>query len=183
MKTSAMKRARQGLSAIAALLGADVGLAQQAPPAIPPEIAAILKEHIGRFRSVMEIRVDGQTLTFETTRECEAVGGGAGVLCRWHDDQSPAGPAREDLEILGYDPEAGLLRSARITAPGMLTTGTLAVAGNVMTVTSQFTANGATVKFNQIMVVPGGGWTQRFTADMGGGRIAEGTTRHERLAE
>lgn len=183
-RKSVMKLAGPGLVAMAGLLGPKAGLAQQAPPIIPPEIAAILKEHVGRFHSVMEMQVDGRTITLEGTRECAAVEAGAGVLCRWHDSQSPDGQPREDVEILGFDPEAGLLRSARISAFGVLTTSTIAVAGNVMTVRSETNADGvATVRFNQITVVPGGGWTQRFTVDADGKRVMEGTIRHERLAQ
>jgi hypothetical protein len=156
--------------------------AQQAPPIIPGPVAAILKEHVGRWRATGEMTAGGRTVKIDGTRECESIQIGAGVICRWHDTHSPDGKAHEYVEILGYDPDAGLLRSARVSETGLLSTVTLEVSGNAMVAHWQTgTGAQATAGRNQITVTPGGGWLQRFTLDTGGQRTVEMTIRHERI--
>ncbi len=160
----------------------SVAAAQQPPPTSPAPVVSILKEHVGQWRATGELVAGGRTTAFYGTRECEAVETGAGVLCRWHDTRSPDGQTHEYVEILGYDPDTGLLRSARVSETGVLTTTTLVIEGGTMRARWE-TGSGEqhTVAINEITVVPGGGWSQRYTVDTAGRRTMEMTIRHERL--
>ena len=164
------------------IFGCSLAGAQQSSPTIPAPVVAILKEHLGHWRATGELIAGGSKTTFYGTRECEAVQAGAGVLCMWHDTRSPDGKPHEYVEILGYDPDARLLRSARVSETGMLTTTTLIVEGNTMRARWETgTGDQHTVGINEITVVPGSGWSQRVTVDTAGRRTMEMTIRHERL--
>jgi hypothetical protein len=141
-----------------------------------------LRTCLSHWRATGELIAGGRTTAFYGTRECEAVEAGVGVLCRWHDTRSPDGQPHEYLEILGYDPDVGLLRSARVSETGMLATTTLIVEGTTMRARWE-TGSGEqhTVGINEITVTPGGGWSQRFTLETAGRRTMEMMIRHERL--
>ena len=170
------------LTTLACGFAAGAAGAQQSPTAIPAPIATMLKEHVGRWRATGELVADGRTLAFSGTRECEAFQHGAGVLCRWHDTHSPDGQAHEYIEILGFDADTGLLRSARVGENGLLSTVTLEVHGTTM-VARWESGTGAqtTVGRNEITVTPGNGWLQHFTLETGGRRTMEMNIRHERI--
>jgi hypothetical protein len=174
---------RAAVAGAMALLFAGGLCAQQPPPVIPAAIAAMLKEHVGRWRATGEMRAGGRVFPLKGTRECTAVQSGAGVLCLWHDELSPDGRSHEHVEILGFDAETGRLRSARVSDLGILSTTTLVVSGNTMMDRSESGSEGSrTLAVNEITVTPGGGWRQRFTMDTSGQRVVEMNIQHERVA-
>lgn len=105
----------------------------QTPPAdVPREIAAMLKEHLGRWRSEGTFSMNGVSQPAKATWECVAAVGGVGVVCTWIHEWAD-GRTDKALDVLGYDPVANAITGTRITDRGVVNPPTLLqVRGNTM---------------------------------------------------
>jgi hypothetical protein len=168
------------LVAILALLAA--AHAQPPPADVPVEIAAMLKEHLGRWRAEGTFSINGVSQTANANWECVPAVGGVGVVCTWHHEWAD-GRRDQALDIIGYDTAAKALTSTRITDRGFVNPpNTLAVRGNTMLGTWQGEQGGKPLRgSNEIVITPGGNWTQHMTIDVGGERTAEMKMTHTRL--
>jgi hypothetical protein len=166
-----------------ALATAGAAARAQPPPAppIPAQIAAMLKAHLGKRRAEGTITANGQTQPAAATWECVAAVGGIGLVCTWMHEW-PGGVRDRAVEIIGYDAATSSLRSARVTDRGIVTTTTVLVQGNTMTVPLEGTQNGVPYTgLNVVSVAPGGDWTQQLTIDSGGQRVYEMKITHRRV--
>src|SRR5215475_7910459 len=57
-------------------------------PEVPPEIVAMLKQHLGSWRTEGEWIADGKAEPTRATWECHAIGSGAGNVCVWQHEWS-----------------------------------------------------------------------------------------------
>lgn len=155
----------------------------QGPPAnVPQEVAAMLKEHLGRWRSEGTFSIGGVSQTAKATWECVAAVGGVGVVCTWHHEWAD-GRTDQALDVNGYDPEANAITNTRITDRGFVNPpNTLQVRGNVMISTWAGEQGGKPLRgSNEIVVTPGGNWTQHMTVDVDGQRTTEMKMTHYRV--
>lgn len=142
----------------------------------------MLAEHIGRWRAEGTFEIAGVSQVANADWECVAAVGGVGVVCTWHHEWAD-GRRDQALDIIGYDPAANALTSTRITDRGIVNPRVLlSVRGNTMISTWQGEQEGKPLRgSNEIVVTPGGGWTQHMTVDVGGQRVTEMKMTHRRL--
>ncbi len=178
MKTSSSKIVVTALAFVAIAYAH----AQSPPVNVPQEMAAMLKEHIGRWRSEGTFSIAGVSQIAKATWECLPAVGGVGVACTWHHEWAD-GRTDQALDIIGYDPIANALTSTRITDRGFVNPpAILTVRGNAMISTWQGEQEGKPLRgSNEIVVTPGGNWTQHMTVDVGGQRTTEMTMMHYRV--
>jgi hypothetical protein len=179
-----MKKTSSSKAAVMAMALMAISFAQaQGPPAnVPPEVVAMLKEHLGKWRSEGTFSIGGVSQTAKATWECAAAVGGVGVVCTWHHEWAD-GRTDQALDILGYDPVANAITSTRITDRGFVNPPTtLEVRGNTMISTWAGEQGGKPLRgSNEIVVTPGGNWTQHMTVDVGGQRTTEMKMTHYRV--
>lgn len=167
---------------VVALVTTAFAHAQSPPANVPQEMVAMLKEHIGRWRSEGTFSIGGVSQIAKATWECVAAVGGVGVSCTWRHEWAD-GRTDQALDIIGYDPMANALTSTRITDRGFVNPPTiLIVRGNTMISTWQGEQEGKPLRgSNEIVVTPGGNWTQHMTVDVGSQRITEMKMTHYRV--
>ena len=166
----------------AAFVASGSARAQGPPVSVPQEIVAMLKEHLGRWRSEGTFSIGGVSQPAKATWECVAAVGGVGVLCTWHHEWAD-GRTDQALDIFGYDPVANAITGTRITDRGLVNPPTLIqVRGNTMISTWAGEQGGKPLRgSNEIVVTPGGNWTQHMTVDVGGQLITEMKMTHYRV--
>lgn len=154
-----------------------------APPAVPAEIAAMLLEHRGEWRTEGWI-VEGKERTPVKARwECKAAVNGVGNVCTWYHEWTDR-PHDSAMEIMGYDPGRKVLRIQRVNDTGIVGPGAeVTVRGNTMTVVRESTSEDGKprVMRNEIIVVKPGEWSQRITFDEDGKRVREWTLTQRRV--
>lgn len=168
--------------AAALLAFANAAHAQPPAPTIPADIAAILREHLGKWRSEGTITIGGATASAKATWECVAAVGGAGVVCTWTHEW-PGGVTDRAVDIFGYDAAQNALGGQRVTDRGIVTRSTTMIEGNRMIARWEAIQDGKPlIGFNEILVTPGGDWTQHMAVDVGGERVTEMKMTHYRLS-
>jgi len=180
MKTFNGKMAVAPLMLVAA---ASVAAVEPPPPTpqVPTEIAAMLKEHLGRWRTEGQWISHGKAQSAAATWECKAAVGGIGNVCTWHHEWSDRAPDSA-LEIMGYDEDLKMLSITRVGESGLIGTATTTVRGNTMIGRWESVENGKTsIGFNEIIVKAPGEWVQHMTIDVDGKRTTEMNTTHHRL--
>jgi hypothetical protein len=145
-----------------------------APPEIPAEIAAMLREHRGSWRTDGWIIEGDQKTPVKASWECKAAVNGMGNVCTWNHEWVDR-PHDTALEIMGYDPRLKVLKIVRVTDAGIMGPGAdVVVRANTMTVVREFTEDGKKgVMRNEIVVTKPGEWAQRITVDLDGKRVRE----------
>jgi hypothetical protein len=156
--------------------------AQESPANVRQEVVSMLKEHLGRWRSEGSFSIGGVSQPAKATWECVAAVVGVGVACTWHHEWAD-GRTDQALDIICYDPVANAITSTRITDRGLVNPPALIqVRGNTMISTWDGKQEGKPLRgSNQIVVTPGGNWTQLMTVDVGGQRTTEMKMTHYRL--
>jgi hypothetical protein len=171
------------LFTVVALTSATNAADPPAPPAIPAEIAAMLLEHRGEWRSEGWI-IEGEKRTpLKASWECEAAVKGVGNVCTWNHEWVDR-PHDSALEIMGYDPRLKVLKIVRVTDTGIVTPGAdVVVRGNTMTVVRESTSEDGKprVMRNEIVLTKPGEWSQRITFDQDGKRVREWTLTQRRV--
>lgn len=171
--------------AVAAFSLAAVGNAAAESPApasaMPAEIAAMLKEHLGKWRTEGQWISLGKAQPTAATWECKAAVNGVGNVCTWHHEWADR-PADSALEIMGYDPDRKTLSITRVTDSGLIHTATTTVRGNTMTGRWESAKDGKTsIGLNEIVVKAPGEWIQHMTIDVDGKRVTEMNVTHHRV--
>lgn len=153
-----------------------------APPAVPPEIAAMLLEHRGEWRSDGWI-IDGEKRTpVKAGWECKAAVNGVGNVCTWNHEWVDR-PHDAALEIMGYDPRLKVLSISRVLDTGIVNEpAAVTVRGNTMTVLRESTEDGkARVMRNEIVVTKPGEWSQHIAIVVDGKQVREITLNQRRV--
>jgi hypothetical protein len=178
MKTTHWKvAAALGLAA----LGSDAAEPPPPPPQVPAEIVAMLREHLGQWRTEGEIISDGEAKRATATWECKAAVNGLGNVCTWKHEWAD-GSTDAALEIMGYDPVLKTMSITRVTDKGVIGTVAVTVRGNTMTVRKESKAEGrSTVVLNEVIVKSPGEWVQHATTDVDGKRVGEMNNKHHRV--
>lgn len=170
--------------ALIALAAAEVGHSQPAPaPEVPANIAAVLAQHLGRWRSEATLVVNGTTVTGTATWECVAAVGGIGLICTWLHEWS-GGANDRAVDLVGYDPASGTLLFTRVTDRGIASAGPVTVSGDTLIRRWEGTQDGKPlVGRNDVHMAPGNGgdWTQRFSVEIGGEIVTEMRVTHYRV--
>lgn len=166
-----------------AILGISAGAcAADAPPPVPADIVAMLKEHLGKWRTESQLTAGGETKSAKATWECKAAAGGIGNVCSWQHEW-PDGSTDSALEIMGYDPSTQSMSITRVDDQGRIGTVAVTVRANVMTVRREVKADGrTTVISNEVVVKAPGEWVQHATTDVDGKRVGEMNNRHHRVS-
>jgi hypothetical protein len=171
------------LFAASAHLSATHAAEPPAPPAVPAEIAAMLLEHRGEWRSDGWIIEGDKRTPLKAAWECKAAVNGVGNVCTWNHEWVDR-PHDAALEIMGYDPRLKVLKIVRVTDTGIVTPGAdVTVKGNTMTVVRESTSEDGKprVMRNEIVLVKPGEWSQRITFDQDGKRVREWTLTQRRV--
>jgi hypothetical protein len=168
--------------AAAVLVLASGAHAQPPAPTIPADVAAILHEHLGKWRTEGTMTINGVTQSAKATWECVAAVDGAGVICTWTHEW-PGGVMDRAVDIFGYDAAQNAMGGTRVTDRGIVTRSTTMIEGNRMIARWEAVQEGKPlVGFNEILVTPGGDWTQHMAVDVGGQRVTEMKMTHHRLS-
>jgi hypothetical protein len=164
----------------AATAGAAAGTAPPSP-LVPAEVAAMLKEHLGRWRTEGRIVSQGKVQSANATWECKSAVEGVGNVCTWKHEWAD-GRTDAALEIMGYDAALKTMSITRIGDNGVIGTVPVAVRGNTMTVRRELQTDGkTTVVVNEVIVKAPGEWVQHATTDVEGKRVYEMNNTHRRL--
>lgn len=148
---------------------------------VPAEIVAMLKEHLGKWRTEGQWISNGDAKPTKATWECKAAVGGIGNVCTWNHEWADR-PPDAALEIMGYDPKLKTMSITRVTDTGLTNTAKPSVHGKTMTVRWESTQDGKrSVGFNEVIVKAPGEWIQRMTIDMEGKRVTEMNVTHHRV--
>jgi len=153
-----------------------------APPAIPPEITAMLLEHRGEWRTDGWI-IEGEKRTpVKASWECKAAVNGVGNVCTWNHEWVDR-PHDAALDIMGYDPRLKVLSIARVTDTGVFNEPVaVTVRANTMTVDREITKDGKPATLhNKIVVTKPGEWSQRVTIEVDGKQVREITLNQRRV--
>jgi hypothetical protein len=169
--------------AATALVGATHAADPPAPPAVPAEIAAMLLEHRGEWRSEGGI-IEGEKRTpVKASWECKAAVNGVGNVCTWYHEWTDR-PHDSALDVMGYDPRLKVLKIQRVNDTGIMGPGAeVTVRGNTMTVVRESTSEDGKrrVMRNEIVVTKPGEWNQHITFDQDGERVREWTMTQRRV--
>ena len=172
-----------------AIVVAALACGQSAQPAepdkqIPAEIVAMLKEHLGSWRSEGWIVKDGVKQPIAATWECKPAASGVGNVCTWFHDWTDR-PDDSAIEIMGYDPQKKSLSITRVTDAGLVQPAVYPVvdpSGKTMTVKWSWAADGKKSEgSNHIVVGKPGEWTMLMTIETDGKRVFEMDVRHHRV--
>ena len=169
---------------LACAMSAVASSAEPAAPvadkAMPAEIAAMLKEHLGNWRTEGR-SFDGVSSTaVEATWQCKPAVGGPGNVCTWNHKTPDLPP--DAIEIMGYDPNLKSMSITRLNDQGAINTVNVTVRGNVMTRHWESTADGKTTSGAlEIVVKSPGEWEQHITFETDGKRTGEWSIRHHRI--
>jgi len=162
-------------------IGAAAAKSEDKAAQMPAEIAAMLKEHLGSWRTEGQWISRGKVQPAKATWECQPAVGGLGNVCTWHHEWADR-PADAALEIMGYDADQKTMRITRVTDRGAIRSVTPSVSGNTMTVRWESVDDGkTTVGFNEVIVKAPGEWVQHMTVDVGGERVTEMNATHRRV--
>lgn len=178
--------ALSGKIAAAAFALATVGTSVAVSPApvaqVPPEVAAMLKEHRGKWRTEGQWISHGKAQPAKASWECKAAVDGIGNVCTWNHEWADRAPDSA-LEIMGYDPDQKALSITRVTDRGFIHTATpIIVRGNTMTRRWESNEDGKiSVGVNEIVVKAPGDWVQHMTIEVDGKRITEMNVTHHRV--
>jgi hypothetical protein len=155
-----------------------------ASPLIPADVAAMLLEHRGQWRTEgWDIQGEKRT-PIQASWECKAAVNGVGNLCTWNHEWTDR-PHDSALDVMGYDPKLKVLRIQRVFDTGVMGPGAaVTVRGNTMTVLRESTSEDgkARVMRNEIVVTKPGEWDQRITFDQDGKRVREWRLTQRRIA-
>jgi len=152
------------------------------PPAIPPEITAMLLEHRGEWRTDGWI-IDGEKRTpVKASWECKAAVNGVGNICTWNHEWVDR-PHDAAVDIMGYDPQLKVLSISRLTDTGIVNEpAAVTVRGNTMSVVRESTQDGKVrVMRNEIVVTKPGEWSQHITIAVDGKQVREITLNQRRV--
>jgi hypothetical protein len=164
------------------VLSSNAARAQAPAPAVPADVAAILHEHLGKWRSEGTITINGVTQSAKASWECSAAVDGPGVICTWTHEW-PGGVTDRAVDLFGYDAAQNAMGGTRVTDRGIVTRSTTAIEGNRMIARWEAVQDGKPlVGFNEILVTPGGDWSQHMAVDVGGQRVTEMKMTHHRLS-
>jgi hypothetical protein len=156
-----------------------------APPdarRIPAEYEAMLKEHVGSWQTTGWMTADGEKKPIEATWECRAAGKGPGLSCVWHHKLTD-GSSDTELELIGYDKDAGKLSFTRLHEDGTVGVALVDVSGMTMSRRWEFVTGGRkAVGVNHIVVRESGLWDQNVTIDVEGKRTREMSLTQKRVA-
>jgi hypothetical protein len=177
--------ALNGKIAMAAFALATVGTCAAVSPAlapeVPPEIAAMLKEHLGKWRTEGQWISHGKAQPTKASWQCKAAVDGIGNVCTWNHEWADRAPDSA-LEIMGYDRDRKTLSITRVTDGGFIHTVAPTVRGNTMTVRWESVEDGKTsVGVNEIVVKAPGDWVQHMTIEVDGERTTEMNVTHHRV--
>jgi hypothetical protein len=152
-------------------------------PAIPADVVAMLVEHRGEWRTEGWI-VEGEKKTpVKASWECRAAVNGVGNVCTWNHEWVDR-PHDAAVDIMGYDPNAKVLRMQRVNDTGIMGAGAkVTVRGNTMTVVRESKSDDGKprVMRNEIVVTKPGEWSQNITFDQDGKRVREWTMTQRRV--
>lgn len=165
------------------LAGLVCEAAEPPPPAVqvPAEITAMLREHLGQWRTEGRITAGGKSESASATWECKAAVDGIGNVCTWK-HVWPDGRTDSALEIMGYDPVQKKMSITRVDDRGLIGTVLVTVRGNAMVVRRELKEDGkTTVISNEVIVKSPGEWVQHATTDVDGKRVGAMDNEHHRV--
>jgi hypothetical protein len=178
-----MKSTRIGFTAVAVLWGVTAMAADRPDKSLPPDIKAILEEHVGSWEATGWTIDEKGKKPMKATWTCRHLSDGPAVLCTWHHAWVDKPPDVEE-EIIGFDRESGKLRFTRAHPDGSV--GTLLVDATAKTMDRhwEFEKDGNKGVGNlHIEVREPGHWEQTVTVEVGGKRTFEMVATQRRLAK
>lgn len=177
-------RVRKGFLATAfAAAAMQSAPASAEPPVIPPDYAAMMKEHVGSWQSTGEICVDGKCEPMTAKWSCAEARRSTALWCEWDHFNTDGSPQNIEHEAIGYETESGKLRFTRIHEDGTVNTALVGVDGKWMRRRWEFPKNGKTaVAANDIDTSTSGLWKQRVVTTVDGKVVWEMRATHKRIA-
>ncbi|MBC8025130.1 MAG: hypothetical protein H7Y89_03995 [Steroidobacteraceae bacterium] len=170
---------RFALFAALSLLGAPAGAAP--PGELPPEIAAMLKEYVGEWKTTGWYSSAGKKEVMTWRWNCRNQNG-LGLACVWHYDW-PDRPTNTEDELVGFDLQTGKLHFARLREDGSLQTALAEVNGKSLTRRWEWQEDGKAASGHiHIDTRVSGRWEQRITIKIDGKVVREGELTHTRVA-